>query len=36
MLTGWISTSAEMRFRLPFEEAIAARLSMEDAERAFF
>ena len=36
MLTSWISKSAEMHFKLPFEEAIAARLSMEDAERAFY
>ena len=36
MLTDWISKSAEMRFKLPFEEAIAARLSMEDAEWAFY
>ena len=35
-MTDWISKSAEMRFKLPFEEAIAARLSMEDAERAFY
>ena len=36
MLTDWISKSAEVRFKLPFEEAIAARLSMEDAEWAFY
>ena len=35
-MTDWISKSAEMRFKLPFEEAIAARLSMEDAEWAFY
>ena len=35
-MTDWISKSAEVRFKLPFEEAIAARLSMEDAEWAFY
>ena len=35
-MTSWVSKSAEMRFKLPFEEAIATRLSMEDAEWAFY
>ena len=36
MLTDWISKSAEMCFKLPFEEAIVFRLLMENAEWAFF